>query len=62
MFCFECGKKIDSMDDCYFIAIDVPYINLPFHLNGCKNKVQRHGEEKYLEDNENKIIEWSKKH
>lgn len=62
MKCFYCGEKIERTEDdpCYFIGLDRPYANLPFHRNKCyKDKIKDH-EEEYLTENSEKIWEWSR--
>lgn len=60
MTCFECGKPIETMDDCFFLGLDFPYINLAFHKNGCKSEILKTGEAEYLEKNKERIFKWAK--
>jgi hypothetical protein len=60
MICFECGKKIDKISEALMIGVDIPYINLLFHISECKDKVFQEGEEEYLQRNKEKIFRWAK--
>jgi hypothetical protein len=53
MKCFKCGKEIDDLRS--FLALDRPYVNLPFHRKCYKGL----GDEMvYVTENYDRIIEY----
>jgi hypothetical protein len=70
MKCFDCGEEITkavfkdesgnetTSTDVKFIPLDVPYVNLPFHRSTCYINVIAKGEENYLRENLNRIIDF----
>jgi hypothetical protein len=57
--CFYCEEKILKEEDVYVVGVDIPYINLKFHRD-CFQKIFAYGEEKYLQENKNKIFALAK--
>lgn len=53
--CFYCGEEIENIYKSVYIGIDTPYINLNVH-DDCWKKIREYGEEKYLQENKNKIF------
>lgn len=70
MKCFYCDEDIakitvqnedgtqSTSTDVKFIPLDIPYVNLPFHRSTCYANVMGEGEEKYLRENLNRMIDF----
>lgn len=53
--CFYCDEEIIFPDRYQMIPLERPYINLFVHKNPCYQEILRVGEEKYLNDNNEKL-------
>jgi hypothetical protein len=56
MICFYCEKEIVLSDRYRMIPLEKPYVNLFVHRDPCYADILQMGEEKYLQDNIDKII------
>lgn len=54
MKCFYCGKEIEK-GEFWYIAMDVPYYNMPVHRETCLVQIEKYGVDKYINENMERI-------
>jgi len=58
MTCFYCGKDVDrSAGEGFFVAVEVPYVNILFHKHTCLREIEDNGGiDKYLNENKERVF------
>lgn len=60
MKCFYCKKEIsEGRGELLFVALDRPYVMLPFHREPCLRTVEGDGLPQYLQDNSERVWQYA---
>ncbi len=59
MKCFYCEKEIAPDEKLYYVALDRPYVMLPFHRDTCLREVESIEIEEYLRLNQERVFQYA---